>query len=142
MSNLSKKKKAHKGRKTKRPITPKWKLFRAKEPFLSVFMWGINHTITELSHVVPPRLLMPGDFKAFSKVKVDNHFFNKDNMSSHFKVKEYCPNVFRSIREKFGIEDVDYSRCDRELNAKQYDSNEVFLDQTDICQLSLTRTLD
>jgi 1-phosphatidylinositol-5-phosphate 4-kinase len=29
-------------------------------------------------------------------------------MSSHFKVKEYCPLVFRNIRERFGIDDLDY----------------------------------
>lgn len=29
-------------------------------------------------------------------------------MPSHFKVKEYCPNVFRNLREKFGVSDADY----------------------------------
>lgn len=29
-------------------------------------------------------------------------------MSSHFKVKEYCPLVFRNIRERFGVDDLDY----------------------------------
>lgn len=29
-------------------------------------------------------------------------------MPSHFKVKEYCPIVFRNLRERFGIDDVDY----------------------------------
>ncbi|KRY00859.1 Phosphatidylinositol 5-phosphate 4-kinase type-2 alpha, partial [Trichinella pseudospiralis] len=101
----SKKKLKHKPR---RPIIPKWKLFRSSDPFLSVFMWGINHTITESSHIPPTRLLMPDDFKAFSKIRIDNHFFNKESMPSHFKVKEYCPNVFRSIREKFAIDDDDY----------------------------------
>ncbi|KRZ18462.1 Phosphatidylinositol 5-phosphate 4-kinase type-2 beta, partial [Trichinella zimbabwensis] len=101
----SKKKLKHKPR---RPIVPKWKLFRSSDPFLSVFMWGINHTITESSHIPPTRLLMPDDFKAFSKIRIDNHLFNKESMPSHFKVKEYCPNVFRSIREKFAIDDDDY----------------------------------
>lgn len=86
----------------------KVKLFRASEPLLSVFMWGVNYTINELSHVSVPVMLMPDDFKAYSKVKIDNHFFNKENMPSHFKVKEYCPMVFRNIRERFGIDDLDY----------------------------------
>ncbi|XP_008194796.1 phosphatidylinositol 5-phosphate 4-kinase type-2 alpha [Tribolium castaneum] len=86
----------------------KVKLFRANEPFLSVFMWGINHTINELMHVTIPVMLLPDDFRAYSKIKVDNHLFNKENMSSHFKVKEYCPLVFRNIRERFGIDDLDY----------------------------------
>ncbi|XP_037950585.1 phosphatidylinositol 5-phosphate 4-kinase type-2 alpha-like [Teleopsis dalmanni] len=86
----------------------KVKLFRANEPILSVFMWGINHTINELSHVNIPVMLLPDDFRAYSKIKVDNHLFNKENMPSHFKVKEYCPLVFRNLRERFGIDDVDY----------------------------------
>ncbi|XP_045611037.1 phosphatidylinositol 5-phosphate 4-kinase type-2 alpha isoform X2 [Procambarus clarkii] len=86
----------------------KVKLFRANEPFLSVFMWGVNHTSSELSHINVPVMLMPDDFKAHSKVRVDNHLFNKENLPSHFKVKEYCPIVFRNLRERFGIDDVDF----------------------------------
>ncbi|XP_064456579.1 phosphatidylinositol 5-phosphate 4-kinase type-2 alpha-like isoform X2 [Ornithodoros turicata] len=91
-----------------KPKHQKAKLFRANEPLLSVFMWGINHTINGLTHVNIPVMLMPDDFKAFTKTKVDNHHFNKENMPSHFKVKEYCPLVFRNLRERFGIDDVDY----------------------------------
>lgn len=29
-------------------------------------------------------------------------------MPSHFKFKEYCPNVFRNLREKFGVGDNDF----------------------------------
>lgn len=29
-------------------------------------------------------------------------------MPSHFKVKEYCPLLFRNLRERFGIDDLDY----------------------------------
>ncbi|XP_025834192.1 phosphatidylinositol 5-phosphate 4-kinase type-2 alpha isoform X2 [Agrilus planipennis] len=86
----------------------KVKLFRANEPLLSVFMWGVNHTINELMHVPVPVMLLPDDFRAYSKIKVDNHLFNKENMPSHFKVKEYCPMVFRNIRERFGVDDLDY----------------------------------
>lgn len=89
-------------------VAPKLKLFRANDPQLSVFMWGINYTISGLEHVKVPVMLMPDDFKAFSKVKVDNHMFNKDIMPSHFKVKEYCPLVFRNLRERFGIDDHEY----------------------------------
>ncbi|XP_048121951.1 phosphatidylinositol 5-phosphate 4-kinase type-2 alpha isoform X3 [Alosa alosa] len=55
-------------------------------------------------------MLMPDDFKAYSKIKVDNHLFNKENMPSHFKFKEYCPLVFRNLRERFGIDDQDFQR--------------------------------
>lgn len=34
--------------------------------------------------------------------------FCRENMPSHFKIKEYCPLVFRNLRERFGIDDLDY----------------------------------
>ncbi|XP_034017836.1 phosphatidylinositol 5-phosphate 4-kinase type-2 alpha isoform X4 [Thalassophryne amazonica] len=95
--------------KKKHFVAQKVKLFRASDPLLSVLMWGINHSINELRHVQIPIMLMPDDFKAFSKIKVDNHLFNKENMPSHFKFKEYCPLVFRNLRERFGIDDYDFS---------------------------------
>jgi len=87
---------------------PKRKLYRADEPLLSVFMWGINHTVRELKHISIPVMLMPDDFRAFTKIKVDNFAFNKENLPSHFKVKEYCPLVFRNLRERFGIDEASY----------------------------------
>ncbi|KAL4698683.1 hypothetical protein H8959_011340, partial [Pygathrix nigripes] len=94
--------------KKKHFVAQKVKLFRASDPLLSVLMWGVNHSINELSHVQIPVMLMPDDFKAYSKIKVDNHLFNKENMPSHFKFKEYCPMVFRNLRERFGIDDQDF----------------------------------
>ncbi|XP_072343551.1 phosphatidylinositol 5-phosphate 4-kinase type-2 beta isoform X3 [Scyliorhinus torazame] len=94
--------------KKKHFVAQKVKLFRASEPLLSVLMWGVNHTINELSHVQIPVMLMPDDFKAYSKIKVDNHLFNKENLPSRFKFKEYCPMVFRNLRERFSIDDQDY----------------------------------
>lgn len=29
-------------------------------------------------------------------------------MPSHFKIKDYCPNVFRNIREQFGVDQYEY----------------------------------
>uniref|UniRef100_A0AAY4EZS3 Phosphatidylinositol 5-phosphate 4-kinase type-2 alpha n=1 Tax=Denticeps clupeoides TaxID=299321 RepID=A0AAY4EZS3_9TELE len=94
--------------KKKHFVAQKVKLFRASDPLLSVLMWGVNHSINELSHVQIPIMLMPDDFKAYSKIKVDNHLFNKENMPSHFKFKEYCPLVFRNLRERFGLDDQDF----------------------------------
>lgn len=91
-----------------KPKHQKSKLFRANEPLLSVFMWGINHTVNELNHVNIPVMLMPDDFRAFTKIRVDNHLYQKDVMTSHYKVKEYCPLVFRNLRERFSIYDTDY----------------------------------
>ncbi|KAM3823478.1 phosphatidylinositol 5-phosphate 4-kinase type-2 beta isoform 3-T3 [Vipera latastei] len=67
-----------------------------------------RRNINELSNVPVPVMLMPDDFKAYSKIKVDNHLFNKENLPSRFKFKEYCPMVFRNLRERFGIDDQDY----------------------------------
>lgn len=86
-------------------MSQKVKVFRSKNPLLSVLMWGVSHSINELSHVNNPAMLMPDDFKAFTKLRVDNHLFNKENFPSHFKFKEYCPLVFRQLRERFGIDD-------------------------------------
>lgn len=37
----------------------------------------IHAQINELSHVNIPVMLLPDDFRAYSKIKVDNHLFNK-----------------------------------------------------------------
>ncbi|XP_066528857.1 phosphatidylinositol 5-phosphate 4-kinase type-2 gamma [Hoplias malabaricus] len=94
--------------KKKNFVQQKVEVLRASDPVLTVFMWGINHTINDLSQVPVPVMLLPDDFKASSKIKVNNHLFNKENLPGHFKFKEYCPQVFRNLRERFGIEDHDY----------------------------------
>ncbi|XP_055952945.1 phosphatidylinositol 5-phosphate 4-kinase type-2 alpha-like isoform X1 [Argiope bruennichi] len=108
MASLTQKGSSKLKKKHFKPKYQKAKLFRANEPLVSVFMWGVNHTINELTHVNVPVMLLPDDFKAFSKIKVDNHHFNKESMPSHFKVKEYCPLVFRNLRERFSIDDAEY----------------------------------
>uniref|UniRef100_A0A672I9Q1 Phosphatidylinositol 5-phosphate 4-kinase type-2 gamma n=1 Tax=Salarias fasciatus TaxID=181472 RepID=A0A672I9Q1_SALFA len=101
---------ANSGTKTKKKhfVQQKVKVFRASDPVLSVFMWGVNHSINDLNQVPVPVMLLPDDFKANTKVKVNNHLFNRENLPGHFKFKEYCPQVFRNLRERFGIEDLDY----------------------------------
>lgn len=44
----------------------------------------------------------------FSLVVVFDGSFCREAMPSHFKFKEYCPIVFRNLRERFGIDDHDY----------------------------------
>ncbi|XP_070766633.1 phosphatidylinositol 5-phosphate 4-kinase type-2 gamma isoform X2 [Enoplosus armatus] len=78
--------------KKKHFVQQKVKVFRASDPVLSVFMWGVNHSINDLNQVPVPVMLLPDDFKANTKIKF----------------KEYCPQVFRNLRERFGIEDLDY----------------------------------
>ncbi|ESN90596.1 hypothetical protein HELRODRAFT_156183 [Helobdella robusta] len=90
-------------------VHQKLRVFRAKEPLLGIIMWGVNHSrINELSLVNPPVMLMPDDFKAYSKIRIDNHLFNKENMPSHFKFKEWCPLVFRNLRERFSVDEDCY----------------------------------
>ncbi|XP_010741771.2 phosphatidylinositol 5-phosphate 4-kinase type-2 gamma [Larimichthys crocea] len=97
-------------RKTKKKhfVQQKVEVFRASDPVLSVLMWGVNHSMNDLSQVPVPVILLPDDFKASTKIKVNNHLFNKENLPGQFKFKEYCPQVFRNLRERFGIEDQDY----------------------------------
>ncbi|XP_043200224.1 phosphatidylinositol 5-phosphate 4-kinase type-2 alpha-like [Amphibalanus amphitrite] len=109
-------------KKHMRPKHQKVKLFRANEPLLSVLMWGVNHTINQLTHINIPVMLMPDDFKSFSKIRVDNYLFNKENMPSHFKVKEYCPLVFRNLRERFSVHDHDYMQSLTRAEATPMDS--------------------
>lgn len=35
-------------------------------------------------------------------------FSFRENLPGQFKFKDYCPQVFRNLRERFGIEDQDY----------------------------------
>lgn len=83
----------------------KHKLFRANEPLLSVLMWGVNFSIHELENINIPVMLLPEHFKAYTKIRIDNQNFNKEVMPSHFKVKEYCPLVFRALREYWKLHD-------------------------------------
>ncbi|CAH8299420.1 unnamed protein product [Schistosoma turkestanicum] len=101
MATISKHKKV-------RIMKQKLKLFRANEPLKSVLMWGINYSFSALNHVKQRALLLKDDFKAYIKVKVNNHSFNKENMPSRFKFKEYCPMVFKSLRDRFGVNKMDY----------------------------------
>uniref|UniRef100_A0A673KPZ9 Phosphatidylinositol 5-phosphate 4-kinase type-2 gamma n=1 Tax=Sinocyclocheilus rhinocerous TaxID=307959 RepID=A0A673KPZ9_9TELE len=94
--------------KKKHFVHQKVEVFWASDPILTVFMWGINHTINDLFQVPMPVMLLPDDFKANIKMKVNNHLFNKENLPGHFKFKEYCPLVFRNLRERFGVEHQDY----------------------------------
>ena len=36
-------------------------------------------------------------------------FVYRENFPSHFKFKEYCPLVFRQLRDRFGIDDSEYA---------------------------------
>ncbi|XP_057273002.1 phosphatidylinositol 5-phosphate 4-kinase type-2 gamma [Pezoporus wallicus] len=95
-------------KKQKRFVPQRVKVPRAADPLLAVLCWGVTHQVSELSQVPPPVMLLPDDFRASSKIKVNNHLFNRENLPGHFKFKEYCPQVFRNLRERFGIDDQDY----------------------------------
>ncbi|CAF0737067.1 unnamed protein product [Didymodactylos carnosus] len=86
----------------------KHKVFRANDPLLSVLMWGVNFTNRQLDNVNIPVMLLPEHFRAYIKIRTDNQNFNKEVMPSHFKVKEYCPLVFRAFREYWKIHDSSF----------------------------------
>jgi len=89
----------------------KVKVFRSNDPKLSVIMWGVNHSLSQMSYIPQPVMLMKDDFKAHSKIKIDNHLYNKENMPGHFKFKEYMPLVFRNLRERFNVDEQLYARA-------------------------------
>ncbi|XP_061779422.1 phosphatidylinositol 5-phosphate 4-kinase type-2 gamma-like isoform X2 [Nerophis lumbriciformis] len=100
---------AHKSKtKMKHFVQQKVEVFRARDSVSSVLVWGVSHSTNNLSQVPAPVMLLPDDFRASTKAKVSNHLFNKENLPGLFKFKEYCPQVFRNLRERFGIEDQDY----------------------------------
>ncbi|XP_072927860.1 phosphatidylinositol 5-phosphate 4-kinase type-2 beta-like isoform X3 [Hemitrygon akajei] len=98
----------------------------------------VAQKINELSHVQIPVMLMPDDFKAFSKIKVDNHLFNKENLPSRFKFKEYCPMVFRNLRERFCIDDQDYQRSLSKLPTQELEK--ITVNMGLVRQNSVTRS--
>ena len=61
--------------------------------FFSFFHLSLN--ITSVIPFLRPRLHSPP-------------VGGRENMPSHFKVKEYTPLVFRNLRERFGVEDGEY----------------------------------
>lgn len=94
-----------KKQKKRKAFKMKKKVFRASDPLLSVFMWGVHQSVEQLTHCTLPKLLLDTDFKAFSKISIENTNFNSDNMTGKFKFKEYCPLVFRNLRERFCVKD-------------------------------------
>eukprot|EP00053_Salpingoeca_punica_P015500 m.143139 g.143139 ORF g.143139 m.143139 type:complete len:358 (+) comp16733_c0_seq4:171-1244(+) len=89
-------------------LHPKTKVYRQENPVMSVLMWGVDHMMNELMYVPEQPLIMPADFKAFSKVSVTNQKYNDQYLPSKFKVKEYCPIVFRDLRCKLAEDPEDY----------------------------------
>ncbi|NXC11158.1 PI42C kinase, partial [Orthonyx spaldingii] len=83
-------------KKQKRFVPQRVKLPRAADPLLAVLGWGVTHQV-RTRHRDPrgtPQCPRPGT--------------PVENLPSHFKFKEYCPQVFRNLRERFGVDDQDY----------------------------------
>ncbi|EDQ89588.1 uncharacterized protein MONBRDRAFT_25091 [Monosiga brevicollis MX1] len=95
----------------------KGKAFRQADPLLAVLQWGVDHTMTQLEYVPVKELILVEDFKAHSKIAVANHLYNDHELPSKFKVKEYCPLVFRDLRRRFqeDMDDYLYSLCEGPL---------------------------
>eukprot|EP00052_Salpingoeca_macrocollata_P006797 m.55967 g.55967 ORF g.55967 m.55967 type:complete len:354 (-) comp15663_c0_seq1:61-1122(-) len=82
-------------------LSQKAKVFREENPIMSALVWAVQHFMNELAYVAEQPLIMGSDFKAYSKISVNNHKYNDTILPSKFKVKEYCPLVFRDLRERF-----------------------------------------
>eukprot|EP00037_Helgoeca_nana_P016928 m.159655 g.159655 ORF g.159655 m.159655 type:complete len:351 (+) comp23755_c0_seq1:137-1189(+) len=85
-----------------RQVPQRQKVFRAPNPVISCAIWGLHHTMRELDTVDAQPVILPHDFKAYSKVSIDNHSYNNATLPAKFKIKAYCPIVFRDLRARFG----------------------------------------
>eukprot|EP00038_Savillea_parva_P013988 m.9774 g.9774 ORF g.9774 m.9774 type:complete len:354 (+) comp2675_c0_seq1:311-1372(+) len=83
-------------------VPQRQKVFRAPNPVISCAIWGLHHTMRELDTVDAQPVVLPHDFKAYSRVSIDNHNFNNATLPSKFRIKAYCPIVFRDLRARFG----------------------------------------
>ena len=120
-SNLDKliriKRPAHKFRKQH------LKYFRESEPIISVLTWGVNQSIIELQEVQMPSLFMNKDYKAHWKIKKVNFNFNKQGQPSQFRFKEYCPLVFKRLRQIFGYDDEKFLKTMNNFGGRQTQNN-------------------
>lgn len=64
--------------------------------------------LNEQYFVDVPSVLLPNHFKAYSKVKIHNHLYNCQDLPMRFEFKEYCPLVFRELRERFSVPADEY----------------------------------
>ena len=67
-----------------RAVAPKLKLFRANEPLLSVFMWGINHSVSYIEANVSTKVCVS------SYVWILNTVSNTVTVYYHFGMKWVC----------------------------------------------------
>ena len=86
---------------------------------MQVCSWAVHRSAVELDEVPHTPMLLAADFKAFSKVSIENSGFNQTVVPPKFKVKEYCPLVFRDLRERCGVGPASFvdSMCGGPLTA-------------------------
>lgn len=93
-------------------------MFVENEDFQTHFQnfWGLGTYILSTADFHIPVICGP-HFENFWCKNSDEHrgihkdislLFPRENLPSRFKFKEYCPMVFRNLRERFGIDDQDY----------------------------------
>ena len=92
----------------KRPgkmITAKHRSFDLMLSMLIGMRTMVGRSVTE-----PERQISPQDFTEFRKLDFpsEGSLVTPPHPGRDFKFKDYAPNVFRHMREKFGIEAVDY----------------------------------
>ena len=68
---------------------------------------GIRVAVSRCSGIMKP--LVPADFRFTKKLAFDYHGNELTPSSQYaFKFKDYCPEVFRELRAKFGLDPADY----------------------------------
>eukprot|EP00123_Amoebidium_parasiticum_P021766 comp7338_c0_seq1/m.3038 comp7338_c0_seq1/g.3038 ORF comp7338_c0_seq1/g.3038 comp7338_c0_seq1/m.3038 type:complete len:386 (-) comp7338_c0_seq1:163-1320(-) len=86
------------------------------------FSWGLKHSVLEFSHTDIPKIMIPDQYKAYYKVTAENHLCRGN---TKYSFKEFCPVVFRDLRNRFQIVDDEYVNSLRPQSVEQIDGQDV-----------------
>eukprot|EP00039_Didymoeca_costata_P023281 m.6566 g.6566 ORF g.6566 m.6566 type:complete len:371 (+) comp3551_c0_seq1:341-1453(+) len=99
----------------------------APNPEIAVVTWGVSYSLLQMQSVSAQPLIMNSDFKAFSKTSIHNHGCQHTSLPSKYSIKEYCPVVFRDLRERFGVDPDMYLSSLTAESAKELDAKRAGL---------------
>eukprot|EP00124_Ichthyophonus_hoferi_P001950 Ihof_evm3s118 gene=Ihof_evmTU3s118 len=68
--------------------------------------WGIKQSYAEFSSIDIPKIMIPDQYKSHHKITTENYLCKG---SSRYSFKEFCPIVFKDLRNRFGINEESYA---------------------------------
>ncbi len=75
-------------------------------------------------------LKMPTDFGAYAKIRVESCGMNNEFLPDNYKVKEYCPLVFRDLRARFNMDPENFLSAICDCNVDGEDPSEPLILKT------------